>query len=554
MKVYEAVAKAVIDENVDSVFTLLGSSNMEMMASIERHGGPNGPKMYHGRIEGTVVGMAEGYARSSGKVGFASVTSGPGVANTTDALVSAVRGRTPLVLLTGHPQDRHHNQHLHQEGFAALTGAGYVDVRSAGSTLETVKAAFYMARSEQRPVILDLSRSLQEEQFTWPYEYESSEADLVRPQRMHPDPQALEAALELIASAERPIVLAGEGAYHSDCRAAILDLAQYIGALLATSLNVKNWFYDQPFNLGLSGLYSSRYAGEVFAESDLVIGVGASLNHYTTESGYMFPSAQIVQIDTLHELVTGNGKPADVYVRGDAKVTVEALAAAARNRNLGGARFRTDAVRVQIADGAQNPDAKEFEIESGRADPRRILDVVDAEFPDDAGIVVAGGHGAGLAHIHLRKWRQPQLYTSAFGSIGVAFPMALGMAVAQKGRPVLHIEGDGSLMMNIHAFDTLAAYDLPVFSIVLNDSAFSSEVHQLIAKDFNPDIAYLRDVDFAAVARDLGCRSAVIRDEQDMKDAIGQFRDKPGPFVADVRASRHVISVATRRLHYGVEA
>ncbi len=551
MKVYDAIARAVIDEQVDSIFVLLGSSNMQTLASILRQGGPT---LYHGRHEGAVIGMTEGYARSSGKVGIASVTSGPGVANTTDALISAVRARTPMVLITGNPESRSHNQHLDQEAFATLVGAGYVDVPSASGCVDAVKAAFYMARSERRPVLLDLGRRLQEQEYTWRYEYEPSQASLVRPQRMQPDPSAVAAAVELIAGAERPVVIAGEGAYDADARAAILELAEYLGALLGTSLNVKNWFADQAFNLGMAGLYSSRYAAELYAEADLVIGVGASLNHYTTEGGYMFPSAQIIQLDTRAELLTGTGKPADCYVRGDARSTVEALVTAVRARNLGGQRFRTGEVRAQIAVGERDPDPARFDIENGRADPRRILEVVDAEFPDDAGIVVAGGHGAGLAHVSLRKWRHPQLYTSAFGSIGVAFPMALGMAVGQPGRPVLHIEGDGSMMMNLHTFDTLAAYDLPVFTIVLNDSAFSSEVHQLIAKDFDPAIAYLRDVDFAAVARDFGCRSAVVRDEQDMKQAIAQFRDRPGPYIVDARISRQVISVASRRLHYGIEA
>jgi acetolactate synthase-1/2/3 large subunit len=108
--------------------------------------------------------------------------------------------------------------------------------------------------------------------------------------------------------------------------------------------------------------------------------------------------------------------------------------------------------------------------------------------------------------------------------------------------------------MTIGALHTLAAYDLPVLVLILNDSAYSAEVHQLISKGLKPDVAYLHDVDFAAVGQSFGCRTALVRSEADMTAAIDEFRANPGPTVIDVRTSRQVVSVAFRRLHYGVQA
>jgi acetolactate synthase-1/2/3 large subunit len=551
VKVYEAVARGIADEGVQDVFTLVGNANMDMLTALRAVGGV---RAYQVRIEGTAVGMAEGYARSSNRVGVAVVTSGPALANTVNALTSAARAATPLVLITGHPVSRDNHQHLHQEAVADLTGAAYLDMPDAAGALDVLRLAFYTARAERRPVILDIGRQVSNADYDWPYAYEPSAAWMQTDYGIPPAPPALDAALEIIAASERPVIIAGAGAYAAGCRPAILELGAELGALLATTLHVKNWFTGEPFNLGVAGLFSWHYTTEILAEADCVIGIGASLNYHTTEGGYLFPEARTVQIDTRAELVMGNGERADAYVRGDAALTVAALLDAIRDKGLGATRFRTPETGRRIADGAASTDPAEFTIEAGRADPRRVLEVADREMPDPAGIVVGTGHSWGLSNLVLERWREPQLYSHAFGSIGIAFPLCLGAAVAHPGRPFLHVEGDGSLMMTVHGLATLAQYDLPVFVVVLNDSAYSAEAHQLNAKGIDPSVAYLHDVDFAAVARGFGCRSAVIRSEDDMAAAMADFRARPGPFVADVRVSRNVISVPFRRLHYGQPA
>ena len=296
------------------------------------------------------------------------------------------------------------------------------------------------------------------------------------------------------------------------------------------------------------------YSAEIFAEADLVIGVGASLNHYTTEGGYLFPAARFVQIDTREHLLMGTGKRADVYVRGDARTTTAALLDAVREKGLGGTRFRTPEIAARIAIGASNPDPATFDIEPGRVDPRRVLNVVDAGMPEECGIVVGTAHNWGLSNSELKRWRDPQLYSHAFGSIGIAFPLCLGAAVAHPGRPFLHVEGDGSLMMTVHGFDTMARYNLPILVVVLNDSAFSAEAHQLTAKGLSPEIAHLSDVDFAAVGAAFGCQTSVVTSTEDMQRVVDGFRANPRPTIADVRVSREVVSIAVRRLHYGVSA
>lgn len=551
MKVHEAMARAVAEEGVGAVFTLLGNANMELLASLQSAGGP---KQYQGRIEGAVVTMAEGYARATGKVGLASVTSGPGLSNATNALACASRNKVPMVIITGHPADRHHQQYLHQEGLANLVGAKYIDVKSAGGALDAVKEAFFSARTESRPVLLDVSRSMAMSEFPWDFDYTPSTDDLAPPRRLIPDPTSLDEVLQLIAQSSKPVILAGRGALASDAKPELLALAAEIGAVLTTSLWVKNWFANEPYDVGVSGLFSLRYTGEIVADADLVIGFGASMNTHTLEGGYLFPAAQYVQVDTRPNVLLGTGKRADCFVNGDAKTTAAALLEGVKERGLAGERFRTAGVREQIVTGKSNPDPATFDIEPDRADGRRIVNAVDEVFSEDAGIVISNGHCWGLVIPEFTRWKHPQLYSGAFGSIGMALPTAVGAAIAEPGKPIIHFEGDGGFMMNLHTIDTVVQYDLPVFTVVMNDASFGAEEHQMKVHGFDESLAYQNAVDFAEVARAMGCRSVVVRSEEEMRAAAQEFLANPGPFLVDARISRNVISVPFRRLHYGIEA
>ncbi len=548
MYAFEAIARAIADEKVGAVFTLVGNANMDMLTSLGEVGGPS---LFHARHEAIAVGMAEGYAKASGSLGVCSVTSGPALANTCLSLTQAVRSKTPLVLVTGRPGEGYSNQHFPQREFAQLVGAGYEDVPSGAEALTSVRAAFYRARTEHRPIVLDVSRAVQRETYDWPYDYQPSTAEITELTRIRPDEAAVEEARQVIRNSRRPIIIAGEGAIASDAREDIVGLARECGALLATSLNARNWFSGDPFNIGTAGLYSWKFAAELFADSDCIIAIGASMNHYTIEGGYLFPQAQTIHVDKGPQSLMGDGHRATVYVQGDARSAVRAIRGDA---GLAGDRYRTEVVMKKIAAGLANVDPTEFEIEPGSTDPRRICELLDERFPRDAMMVLGGGHSHAFSIMHMRQWREPQLCAHHFAAIGVAFPIAVGAAIAGRGRPLLFVDGDGGLMMHFQAFEAAVRYELPLFIAVLDDSAFGSEYHQLTARGRDPGVSYLPDVDFQALARSYGGDGALVRSQAAMERAIEDFLGNPRPFVCDVRISRSVVSVTARRLHFGVEA
>ena len=139
----------------------------------------------------------------------------------------------------------------------------------------------------------------------------------------------------MIAASERPIIIAGRGARLSGARVAIEALAEASGALLATSLLDKGMFEGNPFALDIAGAFASDFSRERFAEADLVIGIGVGLGAYTTESGYLYPGARAVQIDTNPRGLWQGLRTADLHIRADARAAAEAITArlrAARRR------------------------------------------------------------------------------------------------------------------------------------------------------------------------------------------------------------------------------
>ena len=243
--------------------------------------------------------MASAYAQVTGRIGVASVTHGPGVTQTMTALTTAARGGIPLVLFAGEaPTTAAWTiQQIDQAPLVRACGVEYIQIQSVNHALDRVREAFCVAQFERRPVVLGVADDLQRRAVTKMPEYVPSSAFLPHDLPFAPDPEQARTIANLIASAERPIILAGRGVMEAGAKADVLELAERSGALLATTLPARGLFGDDPFAIGIGGGWSTDLATELFAESDLVIAIGASLSGFTTHFGKLYPKARVVQID-----------------------------------------------------------------------------------------------------------------------------------------------------------------------------------------------------------------------------------------------------------------
>ena len=547
MKAYEAMAEAFVKEGTSDVFGMMGDANMHWMNALHQRG----VRLYEVRHEGSGLGMADGWARTAGRPGVVTTTSGPGTAQLATSMIVASRAHTPLVAFCGETAwgDESAVQYLDQRRFAAAIECGFVHLSRPDLAEEAVQRAFYLARTESRPVMLSAPIDAQVGEYDEGGPYVPS-TDLIDTGRLLPDPARVEKAAGIIQSAKRVVIIAGRGARQSGADEEVLGLQHLTGALLATTLQAKNWLCDATgFHVGISGLYGNKAAMELLQEADCVIAVGASLNHYTTEHGLLFPDATYVQIDTSPHLVMGNGRAAECYIQADARTALAELNRALEQRSVRLEGFHTDDIRRRLDEPLREPSG--YETEPGRLDPREAIRVLDAELPGEIGLVLGSGHQTDFGTMLFQRSRDVLSNYGMFGAIGQAPLLTIGSIVANGGKPAFVVEGDASFLMHLAEFETACRYGIPVLVVVMNDEGLGAEFHKAKAKGLDPELAVIPNPDLGPVAVSLGGAGATVRTTDELRAALAEFVRQPQPTVIDVRITRNVLSIPYRRLQYG---
>jgi thiamine pyrophosphate-dependent acetolactate synthase large subunit-like protein len=514
----------------------------------ERHG----VRIVHARHENSACAMADAYARKTGRVGVVTTTCGPGYTNLATALTAAVRYRTPLIVVAGDTfmSGAHHGQQFEQRPLAEAVGARFMQLRDPDRIAIDIRDAFYHARHERRPVVLSTPMDLQNRMLKATPRYQPSDTLMPRAQRLHPDPAVIAEAAAMIGAARRPIVIAGEGVVRSDARGAVLKLAEATGALLSTTLRAKGLFDGEPFHIGIAGGYSTDLALSLFKEADLVIGIGAGLGAFTTDSGKLYPDARVIQIDTEPRGLWEGVRVADLHIRADAEAAIAALLDARAAGKAEPARaYRTNALADQIAGDV--PDPRVFTPPPGLLDPRAALVEIDSVVPKDFDVVLGNAHFTFIARSHL-SGRAPEHYftINGFGAIGHALPAAAGIAAARGDGRVMLIEGDGSLMMTVQDLETIARQNLQMLICVINDGGYGAEIHRLRPKGLDAGHTIFGRPDFAAIAKAMGLRSVTVDKPGQFARLFAEHEASGQTTLWDVRVADDIPSRTFRRLYY----
>jgi thiamine pyrophosphate-dependent acetolactate synthase large subunit-like protein len=509
-----------------------------------------GVQLLEVRHEGAGLGMADGWARATYAPGVCTATCGPGVTQLATALVTAARAQSALVAFVGESptDDEEYVQRFDQSRFAEACESGFVRVLSPDTAYSAVRRAFYQARLESRPIMLSAPMDTQQKTMDDDEEYVTSSA-ILGSHLIQPNSDDLKRAADMVASSSRPLLIVGRGAMRSGAGEGILRLADRIGALVATTLMAKNWLSEHPWHVGISGFYGTRTAMELFQEADCVIGVGASLNRYTTEHGYLYPNARYIQVDNRPHVLMGDGKSADCYLQADARLGVEGLDGLLAARSFSGTGYRTPEVKQQLVN--HFADTAEFPIEADRVDPREVCLALDRALPVDVQLVLGSGASNGFTTMLFNEPGRRVVAGHFFGCIGQMLPAAMGAVIATGNRPTLIVDGDASTMMHLAELETAVRYDMPLLVTVLNDQALGSEYHKMKAHERQFELATIPTPDLGAVARSFGGRGCLATNVEDVRQAAADWLANKGVMVIDARISRNVITVPYRRLHYG---
>jgi thiamine pyrophosphate-dependent acetolactate synthase large subunit-like protein len=253
----------------------------------------------------------------------------------------------------------------------------------------------------------------------------------------------------------------------------------------------------------------------------------------------------VIQVDLDPLGVSEGVRAATSYVRGDAAAAVAAINTLLAADGHSATGFRTPETAERLANPL--PEYAEIHPEPGTVDPAAVVAAFDEALPPEPLLVLGVGHFWSFAVMGLhRAGPADHLYAYGFGAVGQGLPTAIGAAVA-TGRPVVLVEGDGSLMMHVAELATVEVEALDLMVVVMNDGGYGSEIHKLNFKGADGELARLGRNDFAAIARGFGIAADTVTDSKEVAKLVAGHFARGGPTVVDVPMAKDAISAPTRR-------
>ena len=488
--------------------------------------------------------MADGYARVARGPGVAMAQS-VGAANLAAGLQDAWLACSPVIAVTGrwmpHYLYRQAYQEIdHRPLYEPVTKFNaYVD--DAGQIPFLLRQAFREATTgAPRPVHLDflgLSGDLAAgSEFDTEVAVETSfrQYPAFRPE---PEPGRVAEAAHRIARAERPVLVAGGGVTASGAQAEVVRLAEKLSIPVATSLNAKGTIpEDHPLSAGVVGTYSRKCANEVVGEADLVIFIGSHTGGQVTHF-WQIPrqGTPVIQID-VDPAQIGRNYPAEVAIQGDAKRTLERLVESVesvpqRPAWTGRVREHVDGWRAEF-DGLLRSDAVPIR-------PERLCREITEFMPPDAILVSDTGHAGIWTGAMIEITRPGQTYLRCAGSLGWAFPAAMGAKCAAPDRPVICFTGDGGFWYHVGELETAARFGIHTVTVINNNRSFNQcrdafEGASGGRDRGSDDLWVFEDVNFAEVAKSMGCKGIRVEDPSGIRPALERAAAADGPVVVDV--------------------
>jgi acetolactate synthase-1/2/3 large subunit len=515
-KLATLAGQVLADEGVRVAFGVVGNGNFLAVAGLMA----GGVRYVAARHEGGAIAMADAYYRATGDVAVCTTTYGPGLTNAATGLAEAVKHRSGVLLLSGdQPTSGPRPIDIDQGAFAAALGARTIRVTDPATVRDTVARALELARDGPRLVVLSLAADLLGADVPdQPGQPPCPDVAQIRPRpglRRAPAARQVDAALDVLASARRPLLLAGLGAYRSGAAQPIAALADLLGALLTTTVMVDGLYRDSPWCLGICGGFASPRAARIMGDADVIVAFGASLNDFTLHGGRLLdPGATLVQVDL-------DGAPTvsrvDLCVTGDASRVAGVLLEGVRARGLMASSWR-DQVTADIGLAGWEHEPYDDASTASQIDPRSLSLALVGLLPAKRTLVMDGGHFVGWPAMYWPAADPSALVFTgaAFQTIGLGFAGAVGAAVGRKDRTTVVALGDGGALMGLPELETLIRVSRSALVVIFNDSAYGAEIHMYRPLRIDTSPATFVDTDFAAVARSFGAQAATVRTVADL--------------------------------------
>ncbi|CAN1343555.1 Acetolactate synthase 3, chloroplastic [Linum perenne] len=533
----DVLVEALEREGVRHVFAYPGGASLEIHQALTRSKTITNILPRH---EQGGVFAAEGYARSSGRVGVCIATSGPGATNLVSGLADAMLDSIPVVALTGQVPLRMIGTDAFQETpivevTKSITKHNYL-VDDVEDIPRIVKEAFYIASSGRPgPVLIDLPKDVQQQLVipNWDrgIKIPGYTARLPKPPRIG----QLEQILKLISESKRPILYVGGGSLN--CSLELRRFAEITGIPVASTLmGLGSFPCDHKLSLQMLGMHGTMYANYGIDRADLLLAFGVRFDDRVTGKVEAFASrATIVHID-IDSAEIGKNKHAHVAVCTDLKLALEE--AKQSDLDLDFSDWRNE---IQEQKLKYPLSYKRF----GEAiPPQYAIELLD-ELTEGNAIVSTGVGQHQMWAAQFYKYRKPRqwLTSGGLGAMGFGLPAAIGAAVANPGAIVVDIDGDGSFIMNVQELATIRVENLPVKIMILNNQHLgmvvqwedrfykANRAHTFLGNPANEGQIFPNMLNFAEAC---GIPAARVSRICKLREGMKKMLETPGPYLLDV--------------------
>jgi acetolactate synthase-1/2/3 large subunit len=461
-----AFVKSLENEGVEHLFGISGGSlipicdellNSDMRFILARH-------------EQGAAHMADGYARVLNKVGVCMATSGPGATNLVTGVATAQIDSSPVVAFTGQVNRDVIGSDAFQEcdiiGVSASVTKYNMQVREPSEIPEAVKKAFYIANTGRKgSVLVDIPKDCTtlsgEMEFSPEVKFRGYLTDHT------PSSQELDWAAQILAKAERPILMAGGGVIAAGATNELVALSEALLAPTANTLMGKGAFpSDHPLSLGLCGMHGTQASNTLVPKADVLLVVGSRFSDRTTAKVADFnPNGKIIHIDIDRSEIDKNVESMTKVV-GDAKLALAGLL-----ERVKALKQKPDPAWSKLLDEFRCNWAAEAEAANGYLRAPKVIRALRDELQRDAIVTTEVGQNQMWAALHYDTYLPRTFHTSGgLGTMGWGFPAAIGAKAAKPEVPVVDIAGDGSFGMTENNMATAVEEELPVIVVVLNNT------------------------------------------------------------------------------------
>lgn len=517
----EVILECLIEQQVEKVFGYPGGAILPFYDALLKY-----PQIEHILTvhEQGAAHAADAYARVSGKVGVCVATSGPGATNLITGIANAFLDSVPMIVITGQVPTQMIGGDVFQEvditGISMPITKHNFLIKHPNQLADTIRLAFNIAQSGRPgPVLIDIPRDVQtsfmDYQQQQPIEIKVVQPDLVK----------LETALGIIQAAKRPVVLIGGGVINAGAKNILQKLIEKTKLPVVSSLmGLSGIDGDNPCFLGMSGLHGQEAANRAIAASDVLLAVGCRFNDRVTGNKHIYAQdKQVIHFDIDYAEVDKNINTC-LGIIGDLAASLTYL-----NDNL---EYQPKEIWWECI---RNWEATKTQ----QVNSTQLYFMLLSEIIYDKNIIVCtdvGQHQMWAAQNIKLKGERTFITSGGLGSMGFGIPAAMGAAFAKPEKPTICISGDGGFKMTSHEIYTIARYNLPVISIVMNNQALGM-IKQLQTVQFEERFSQCclpAEFNYQKYAEAFGISGYQVKNHQEFEQVLKNALQEAKPCIIEV--------------------